>query len=340
MKKDKKLNNILDECLERMLANGETTEQCLEKYPEYAAELEPLLRTAMVTNEAIDVTPSPEFKARARYQLRVEMAGTDEKKRRFFLVRQPRWAMAVVTVVMVLLLGSGTVLAADSENTLPGNPLYAVKIAAENVRLALTASNAAKAELYATLVDRRTIEIEWLMERGKTELVQRTVARLKGHLANISSLSPASQSAIGPEITEGGPSLKPDVAVHDVASTVREDEKVMLQVLWGRYIVSHPDEIRTMVEEAPPSEKPALTRAIVTSVNSYVASCQKALRESNQSQNGEESDTPNGTPGNSNQQPGESNNGPGTSNQQPGTSNQQSRASSLAPDSSDPQLAP
>jgi len=328
VKKDKELNNILDECLERILANGETTEQCLERYPEYAAELEPLLRTAMITNEAIDVTPSPEFKARARYQLRAEMAGAAEKKRRFSFVRQPRWVVAVVTVLVVVLLGGGTVLAADSENTIPGNPLYAVKLATENVRLALTSSDAAKAELYATLVDRRTIEIERLMERGKTELAQRTVARLKSHLANISTLSPAIQSAIGPEITEGEPSVKPNVAVQDVASTVREEEKINLQVLWGRYIVNHPDEIRTMVEEAPPAVKPALTRAIVASVNSYVASCQKALRESNQTQNGGNSD-------NSNQQSGESDREPGTSNQQPGTSNQQSGASSLTPDASD-----
>ncbi len=355
MKKGKEFNNILDECLERILVNGETIEQCLERYPEYAAELKPLLLTATATNEAIvDVTPSPEFKARARYQLRVEMAGSDIKKKRFFLAWQPRWAAVLVTVLAVVLLGGGTVLAADSDNTIPGNPLYAVKLATENVRLALTSSDVAKAELYAALVDRRTSEIEQLMKRGKTELAQRTVARLKSHLANIYSLSPASQSTIGPEITEKDPvapeesSVKPDVAVQDIATAVSAAERTRLQVLLGRYIVSHPDEIRTMVEEAPPSVKLALTRVIVASVNSYVDSCQKAIRESKQSQNGEETDTSNGAsdnsnqqpgesdmgPGTSNQQSGESDKGPGTSNQQSGTSNQQSGASSLAPASS------
>lgn len=337
MKKDKEFNSILDECLERILVNGETIEQCIGRYPEYASELEPLLLTATITNEAINVTPSPEFKARARYQLRVEMARSGEKKRRPFLARQPRWAVAVVTALVVVLLGGGTVLAADSENTLPGNPLYAVKLVTENVRLALTSSDFARAEVYATLVDRRTIEIERLMDRGKTELAQRTVARLKSHLANISSLSPASQSAIGPAITEEEPSVKPDVTVQDIATAVSAEERVRLQVLWGRYIVSHPDEIRAMLEEAPPSVKQDLTRVIVASVNSYVASCQKALRESNQSQNGEKSDASNGASDNSNPQPGESDKEPGTSNKQPGMSNQQSGASRLAPASSDPQ---
>ncbi|MBC8477866.1 MAG: hypothetical protein H8D49_05925, partial [Dehalococcoidia bacterium] len=69
MSKNKEFNNILDECLERLLTSGETVEQCLERHPEYAAELEPLLRTAMVTRETSTLEPSVEFRARARYQL-------------------------------------------------------------------------------------------------------------------------------------------------------------------------------------------------------------------------------------------------------------------------------
>lgn len=312
--KDKQLNTILDECLERILVDGETVSQCLERYPEYAAELEPLLQTAMIANEAVDIQPGPEFKARARFQLRTEMARADEKSRRPFFAWRPRWAVVVVTVLVVVLFGGGTVLAADSENTLPGNPLYAVKIATENVRLALSSSDATKARVYATLVDRRVAEIEQLIERGKTELAQRALARLRSYLASISRLSLASQSVIGPEADEVGPgeepSVKPSVSVQDVATTVQAEERARLQVLWGRYIVNHPDEIRTMLEEAPPSVKPALTRAIVDSVNSYVTSYQKAIQELKESQ--------------SNEQSGTSDEEPGTSNQQPGTSDQQS----------------
>ena len=43
--KNSELENILDECLER-LVKGETVEQCLQRYPEQAAQLELLLRTA------------------------------------------------------------------------------------------------------------------------------------------------------------------------------------------------------------------------------------------------------------------------------------------------------
>jgi hypothetical protein len=327
--KDKQLNTILDECLERILVDGETVARCLERYPEYAVELEPLLQTAVITSQAVDIQPSPEFKARARFQLRTEMARVDEKRGRSIFAWQPRWAVVVVTVMVVVLLGGGTVLAAGSDNTIPGNPLYAVKLATENVRLALSSSDVAKAQVYDTLVDRRVAEIERLMDRGKTELAQRTLARLKSHLEKMSHLSPTGQSAIGPDITDNEsvtpeePSVKPEVSFQDVATTVQAEERARLQVLWGRYIVNHPDEIRTMLEEASPAVKPALTRAIIDSVNSYVTSYQKALQELNESQADGQADT-------SDQEADDSDREPGTSNQQPGNSNQQ-------PDSSDPQ---
>ena len=113
--KDKQLNTILDECLERMLVDGETVAQCLERYPEYATELEPLLQTAMIANEAVDIRPSPEFKARARFQLRTEMTRADVKSRRSIFAWQPRWAVSVVTVMVVVLLGGD--LKSDPEVT-------------------------------------------------------------------------------------------------------------------------------------------------------------------------------------------------------------------------------
>jgi len=68
MRKSKEFDNILDDCLERLLTEGETIEQCLESYSERAAELKPLLQTVLATKKASAIQPRPEFKARARYQ--------------------------------------------------------------------------------------------------------------------------------------------------------------------------------------------------------------------------------------------------------------------------------
>ena len=52
MENNKQFNTILDECLERLLTGQETVEQCLQRYPEYATELEPLLRTATIDEKS------------------------------------------------------------------------------------------------------------------------------------------------------------------------------------------------------------------------------------------------------------------------------------------------
>ena len=67
--KRKEFDNILSDCLERLLEGGETLEQCLARYPEQAAALRPLLETSLVARQASAVSPRPEFRTRAREEL-------------------------------------------------------------------------------------------------------------------------------------------------------------------------------------------------------------------------------------------------------------------------------
>ena len=67
MKRDREFQEILDECLEKVL-RGQTIEQCLQDYPDYASVLEPMLRTAVRAKRATNIYPRPEFKDRARHQ--------------------------------------------------------------------------------------------------------------------------------------------------------------------------------------------------------------------------------------------------------------------------------
>jgi len=46
---DRELDKILDECLDRVFLRGETVEHCLGLYPQVREELEPLLRTAVMS---------------------------------------------------------------------------------------------------------------------------------------------------------------------------------------------------------------------------------------------------------------------------------------------------
>jgi len=70
--------HILDDCIDRLL-RGESLEQCLQRYPEQAAELEPLLRVALTTYQTSAVEPRPEFKVQARQQLSSVLYGQKPK---------------------------------------------------------------------------------------------------------------------------------------------------------------------------------------------------------------------------------------------------------------------
>jgi hypothetical protein len=186
MSKMSEFDNILDECLQRLMA-GETIEACLSRYPEYSATLEPLLRTALNTLRATDIRPHPEFRDRARYQYQAAIREMPVKeKRSFFALLRPSLA-TVVVMAIVLLAGGGVVAAAGG--SLPDSPLYQVKLATESVRLALTPSDLGKAELNARFADTRINELIKMADKGDVMLVKKTTDRMNKHLVAVASLT-------------------------------------------------------------------------------------------------------------------------------------------------------
>lgn len=187
----KRFRDILDDCVERVL-QGESVEQCLARYPEQAAELDPLLRVALsarATSSAVE--PRPEFKARVGHEVQSQIRSKwlkTQPKRAPALHWMPRWAMAAVMLVFVVLL-AGTTTVAASSGSLPGDTLYPVKTATEQVQMRLTFSKAAKAKLQASLAERRVREIALLAAKGRTARVEALTAQFEAHLENIQQLA-------------------------------------------------------------------------------------------------------------------------------------------------------
>jgi hypothetical protein len=190
MDKNQKIETILDECLGLLLTGETTVDQCLERYPEYAAELKPLLITAVSIEKALDVKPSPEFKARARYQLQLKMAGPAPKRASIWSL-QPKWVVATMAVMVVFLMSGGTVLAANS--SMPGSPLYSIKIASENISLQLAGSDIKKAEIYAAIAERRVDEMVYVVENGKTAYAENIAIKYDDTLIAMNALPLASE---------------------------------------------------------------------------------------------------------------------------------------------------
>jgi len=192
MKKSREFDNILDECLERLLAQGETVEQCLQSFPGYAEELRPLLETALATKKASAIQPLPEFREKARYQFYAALQDLERKRSRSFFSWQPRWVVAVAIILVLFLAGGGTV--AGATGSMPDEPLYPVKLATEQVRVALTTSSLGKAELYAKLAEKRVHEIIRMADEDKSEQIEKTAQRLDDYLGKIADLA-ANQKA-------------------------------------------------------------------------------------------------------------------------------------------------
>ncbi len=299
MMRDKEFDNILDECLERILTRGETIEQCLESYPEQSAELEPLLQTALLTKRASAVKPRPEFRERARYQLRSALQEMEEKRERrpFFFGWQPRWATAVIVVLVFLLASGGTVAAAG--NSMPDEPLYPVKLATETVRLTLTPSALGKAELCVKLVDKRVEEIIKMADKGKMKHVERTAQRLNNYLvmaANLAVpeavpeevLAPAPRAVPSPPVAEEPPEKEAGVVMAPAPPAVEEapvppgqvklDKRAKLRQIVTRNAVEHSAALHVLLDRVPESARPELLR-IIMELDAEYEKTLKALNE-------------------------------------------------------------
>jgi len=203
-----RFENILNECLERM-RQGESVEQCLARYPEQAAELAPLLQVAAATQKTSSaVQPRPEFKERSRYEIQAQLHGKERKtepKKTSFVGWMPRWAVAVVSVILVFLVaGTGTVAASTS--SMPDDTLYPVKLATERVRLGLTRGDIKKARVSVRLADRRVKEIIYLAQNGDSRRLNKALLRLEGHMEDIEQVIEA--NADRPKVQEALTALK------------------------------------------------------------------------------------------------------------------------------------
>ena len=192
MKQDKQFDNILNECLDRIL-KGESVENCLKSYPQQAAELEPLLRTALATKIASNIQPRAEFKARARYEFKAALHDLQTNKINRWSFFAPvfnlrtGWIIAVIVVLVLILGGGGTIAAANS--SMPDNALYPVKLVTEQAQLAITPSNIGKTELNAKFADRRADEIAYMANKGNAREVQNAAQRLNTNLENMTNLA-------------------------------------------------------------------------------------------------------------------------------------------------------
>jgi len=278
MANDKKLNEILDSCLERMLVEGETVNDCLKSYPERADELKPLLETALTTRKAsLAIEPDPRFRAQVKQRfLQAAREAAEKKSRLTFSFFKPRWATAVVSISLAFLLAfSGMVVAAG--NSIPGDALYSVKLAMEQVMLAFAFSDEAKAEAYIKLADRRVEEIIYLASKGDSNQIKETTRRLDDNLAMVTALvgdwgTKEANSSLSSGDSQDG------IFVGEPAPAERLTTDTELERLLSISASSNNAALAKALQTAPDSVKAALSEAIASSITGYQQAIE-ALRQ-------------------------------------------------------------
>ncbi|NWG22537.1 MAG: hypothetical protein HXY39_19700 [Chloroflexi bacterium] len=157
---DTQFEQTLIACLDALDA-GEALESILERHPRDAAQLRPILETAIALRT---IRPPVAAAAQARSRRRFLTAAREMQLARRWHWLSTRLALGLAMVLLTLIgIGAGTVAA--SGDSLPGDALYGVKRAIENIQLATTAQDTALVQRFEA---RRRDEVNRLISARRT----------------------------------------------------------------------------------------------------------------------------------------------------------------------------
>ncbi len=100
---------------------------------------------------------------------RAASSGKPASKVSWFRIKSfsPAWMTVVLLLALVLVLAAGGAAAYAAQDSLPGETLYGLKTASENLLITLAASDETRLDLDLELADRRVGEIRALIQSGR-----------------------------------------------------------------------------------------------------------------------------------------------------------------------------
>lgn len=178
---EKQMIEKLEICL-NALQMGADLDTCLALFPEDVPELLPLLKAAIQAQQIAYPDPDVEMVTRSRTKL----LGAAERMRNkktanVFGLRIPRVILATALVLLLLVFGTGGLLATSAQS-LPGDQTYPIKLVVENLRLQLAPDTGMRAGIEENYNQRRVTEVQYLLDMGRTVPVSFTgkVERITG----------------------------------------------------------------------------------------------------------------------------------------------------------------
>jgi len=207
-------DTILDECIRRVEA-GEDLAACLADYPEFSDELEPLLNLVQEMHALPAPQGSPTAALAGQERMLAKLDDAQESQTSlweswiamFALISQSltnifskenfmyRKTFVAVALVLVILFAGTTLTAYAAQGSLPGDALYGVKTAIEDIQMNTAWDTADEAEKSIQYAERRIQEISELITRSRYEDIPVGVERFEHHLLEaLSALSVVAQN--------------------------------------------------------------------------------------------------------------------------------------------------
>jgi len=178
------LSRPLQECLEA-IEQKRNLPEVLRRYPADRDELVALLRLSVDLGGLGAPAADPAFRLRARNRMLGAAARRRQPRHRDLFGRWPRppLRLAFAAAFAVALLVGGLTAVAASDSSLPGDPLYGVKLAAEQAQLTGTFNAADRAGLQLRFADLRLQEAQRLFALGRKQDAMRLVAEYHADVA-------------------------------------------------------------------------------------------------------------------------------------------------------------
>ncbi len=169
-----------------LMQSGATLDSCLERYPQYARELQPVLRTAralqalIVPQERTESVQAGRQRLLNAYAKKAAAQPVSESSIPRFIQRilikltgkddidmklVARFAMAILLVIGLLFGGGITTTA--SASALPGDTLYPLKLSLEDLRLLFANDPQVHQQLEHQYQDTRQQEVQSLLQLGR-----------------------------------------------------------------------------------------------------------------------------------------------------------------------------
>lgn len=261
------LDQILDECIQRMLVQGASMAECLAKYPEHAAVLGPELQTIRQVLKVSGGAPSAVTKARGRARLQAEL----RTLRNGEVVQAGRTAPIWRRLVFAAGAGLATVFAVTtvvsaSSDALPGDTLYPVKQGVRQGQLAAAFSETRRVDVNLGYAGATFKQAAHLAEAGSFSSVPGALQLAQAELREAAERAAAApvekRSVLKARIQAAALEAAIVVQAISLAPGAEETPAVMASVAHTQATLL--TLVESLISSAPPSGSPLLGSAATT----------------------------------------------------------------------------